>query len=104
MCDGVIVALQKHQKACFGILDEVFPFGTDELRGIRSSCSDCPDLNACFQAALASPAGVEMRTERAAAVAARSERRGLFGFLKRWSTLKRIRQDSRASLRPGSKK
>ncbi|MBU2548281.1 MAG: hypothetical protein KKB20_07730 [Proteobacteria bacterium] len=85
--------------ACFGILDDVFPPGPDDLRSVRPSCTECPRVKACLKAASESPAGFEMRARRLEAAGA-SDTGGLRGFLLRWSELKQARQRAGRKTRP----
>ena len=85
-------------KECFGILDNVFPMGTEGLREIVKSCFDCPDRKRCLQEALNTESGLVFRSE----VIKRSPSRGLADRLRRWSEKKDISR--RLQQKKGKKK
>jgi len=72
---------------CFARLDIVFPLGPDGLRQVPPSCSACARVQACLKQAVNTPAGLEMRAERMAAMN-HPTGSGVRGFFRRWSTLK----------------
>ncbi|MFO7598891.1 MAG: hypothetical protein R6X27_03665 [Candidatus Desulfacyla sp.] len=74
------------RKACFGILDKVFPMGREGLREIVPACFDCPDRRACLQAALQTEEGFELRSQ----ALDRSSANGLVGRVRRWSEKKEL--------------
>ncbi|MEJ2585974.1 MAG: hypothetical protein P8165_00010 [Deltaproteobacteria bacterium] len=82
------------KKTCFGILDEVFPMGSEGLREVVPTCFECPHKTDCLKAALNTEKGVELRTE----ILERTPATGLVGRLKRWSerkSLSRIKNDQK---------
>ena len=75
-----------NRKACFGILDEVFPMGEEGLREVVAGCFECADRVECLRAALSTVEGIEMREEA-------MDRRPVSGVimrLKRWSEKKAL--------------
>ena len=86
------------QKDCFGILDRVFPRGTEGLREIVPACFECPDKKPCLQTALKTEEGFQLRSE----VLDRSPANGFLGNLKRWSERKELSRLSK--LHRGEKK
>jgi len=71
------------QKACFGILDKVFPRGENGMREVVPACFECEDKTACLKSALSTKEGLEFRLER-------SEEGGFKGWIKRWSQKKHL--------------
>ncbi len=78
--------MTRSSKACFGVLDNVFPMGKEGLREIFPSCFECPDRIACLRAALQTEKGFELRGE----ALKRSSEAGFVGRLKRWSEKKEL--------------
>ena len=74
------------QKACFGILEEVFPEGDEGLREVPQACFDCPERVLCLKAALKTKEGLEMRE----GMLDRGPVGGLAGRLRRWSRKKEL--------------
>jgi hypothetical protein len=74
------------KKACFGILDNVFPVGEEGLREVVPACFQCTDRVECLRTALATKEGLEMRAQKLEQTAACS---GL-GWLRRWSRKKEL--------------
>ena len=81
------------KKACFGVLEKVFPMGEEGLREVVPACLQCPEKKACLQEALKTREGLEFRSD----LLDRLPVRGLAGRLRRWSEKKtlsrRIKQD-----------
>jgi len=73
-------------KDCYGILDNVFPMGTEGLREIVPECFKCADRVECLQAALNTEQGFKLKSE----ALDRSAPGGLMGRLKRWSDKKTL--------------
>ncbi len=84
-------------RACFGLLDNVFPAGDDGLREVPDQCVSCEDKISCLRAALASEQGIELRRVRAE----KAGRVGLVGRLMRWSELKSLARE-REKVRKGT--
>ncbi len=74
------------KKACFGILEKVFPMGKDGLREIVPECFQCPNKKECLQAALKTREGLEFRS----GILERAPANGLTGRLRRWSEKKSL--------------
>ncbi len=74
------------KKACFGILDKVFPVGEKGLREVVPECFNCPEGTLCLKDALATKEGLEMREE----ILDRAAASGLMGRLQRWSQKKEL--------------
>lgn len=74
------------KKDCFGILDEVFPFGEKGFREIVPACFDCSERIPCLKTALSTKKGLEMKAE----TLERAEASGLIGRLQRWSQKKEL--------------
>ena len=72
------------KKECFGVLDSVFPVGTEGLREVVPVCFDCHDRKRCLQTALSTKEGLELRGE----MLDRTSAVGIMGRLKRWSERK----------------
>ena len=82
---------KKSGKKCFGILDRVFPVGESGLREVVDDCFVCDDRVECLQEALATPEGLDFRSDLL------EERHGggFVGLIKRWSekkTLSRLKE------------
>ncbi len=74
------------KKACFGVLDKVFPVGEEGLREVVPECFQCVERVECLRTALSTKEGLEMRAlnlDRAAAG-------GRLGWLRRWSRKKEL--------------
>jgi hypothetical protein len=84
---------------CYGLLDQVFPLGDDDLRSVRPDCRDCRLVQTCLKAASESEAGTEMLASRMAAMHHGSQQ-GLLGFLNRWSELKAMRRKASSRNQP----
>lgn len=74
------------EKACFGVLERVFPMGDRGLREVPPECFECPDRVPCLQQALKTREGLKMQEEHLD----RAEASGMIGRLKRWSRKKEI--------------
>lgn len=74
------------KKHCYGILDEVFPFGEEGLRIVPPDCFECPDRLSCLRTAINTREGFEMRSENLKKIPAR----GFLDRLKRWSQKKEL--------------
>jgi hypothetical protein len=85
------------RKACYGILDKVFPMGPKGLREIVTECFQCSERVPCLKAALSTREGIEMRAE----VLNRHAAGGLIGRLNRWSQKKEL---SRLMKKAGEKR
>ncbi len=86
------------RKDCYGILENVFPMGTEGLREIVPECFKCADRIECLQAALQTEQGFQLRSE----ALDRSSSGGLVGRLKRWSDKKTL--SKRQKLQKGALK
>jgi hypothetical protein len=75
-----------NKKDCFGILDKVFPMGSEGLREITSECRQCPERVSCLKQALSTQEGIALRE----AVLDRAPMGGLMGRLNRWSQKKEL--------------
>jgi len=78
--------MEKVNKECFGILENVFPMGKEGLREVVPTCFDCLEKKDCLQTALNSPEGLVFRSE----VLDRSPADGLTGWFKKWSERKTL--------------
>lgn len=85
--------MKNQKKACFGILDEVFPVGRGGLREVPSRCFECPDRTECLRAALETQEGLAFQARRLR----RAERHGLVGWIQRWSEKKALSQRMKES-------
>jgi len=74
------------KKACYGILDKVFPFGKEGLREVPPDCIKCPDRLPCLKRAINTKEGCEMRSDNLRKIPAR----GFIDRVKRWSQKKEI--------------
>lgn len=74
------------RKECYGVLDKVFPEGTDGLRQVPQHCFNCPEHTECLKAALASREGAAFRME----LLNRRRPMGLVDRIKRWSERKAL--------------
>ncbi len=74
------------KKACYGILDEVFPLGEDGLRMVPPVCLKCRDRLLCLKAALNTKEGLDMRSANLQKIPVR----GFINRLKRWSQKKEL--------------
>ncbi len=74
------------EKGCFGILQRVFPMGTEGLREVSSGCLECFWRVSCLRAALSTPEGLRMRLE----MVDRAASKGMMGRLERWSKKKEL--------------
>lgn len=75
---------EKREPACFGVLERVFPLGTDGLRQTPAACLDCSRKIDCLRAAVAGREGYRLRSE----VTDRAYRGGMISFFERWSKRK----------------
>ncbi|MCK5783162.1 MAG: hypothetical protein KAH06_01855 [Desulfobacterales bacterium] len=78
--------------SCFGILDSVFPAGSDSLRHSPESCLSCPYKTKCLKSAMNGKNGLKVKEEKVD----RAYNSGRIPFLKRWSQKKhldRIKKD-----------
>ncbi len=78
--------MTKAQKACFGVLESVFPLGDEGIREVRAECFDCPLKKECLQTALKTREGLNFRAE----LIARAPVRGIADRIRRWSEMKDI--------------
>ncbi len=78
--------MNKTEKECYGILDKVFPVGSDGLREVVTGCFDCYVKRECLQAALKTKEGLGFRSQ----LLERTPAPGVSGFLRRWSEMKEI--------------
>jgi hypothetical protein len=74
------------KRKCYGILDEVFPFGKEGLREVPPDCFNCPDRLPCLKAAINTRDGCEMRSDNLRKFPAR----GFLDRFKRWSQKKEL--------------
>ncbi|MBW1680712.1 MAG: hypothetical protein JRF59_01255 [Deltaproteobacteria bacterium] len=74
------------EKACFGVLDKVFPVGEEGLRQVPPGCFRCEERIACLQAALETGDGLKFQEE----VLARTPPRGFMERVRRWSEKKTL--------------
>ena len=82
------------KKACYGILDKVFPLEKEGLRVVPQECFKCPDRLPCLKAAINTKEGCEMRSDNLQKIPAN----GLLDRIKRWSQKKefsRIAEEKR---------
>ncbi|NCO61613.1 hypothetical protein GW860_13080 [bacterium] len=78
--------MDKTKKDCYGVLDKVFPIGSDGLREVVAGCFDCPVKRECLQDALKTKDGLGFRAQ----LLERAPAEGVTGFLRRWSQMKEI--------------
>lgn len=78
--------MDKTRKECYGVLDKVFPMGSDGLREVVAACFDCPVKRECLQDALKTKDGLGFRAQ----LLERTPAEGVTGFLRRWSQMKEI--------------
>lgn len=74
------------RKACFGILENVFPVSATGMREVVPGCFDCADKTDCLRAALSTLEGLRFREE----LLERRSPGGLAGLINRWSQKKRL--------------
>ncbi|NLA74773.1 MAG: hypothetical protein GX846_04780 [Deltaproteobacteria bacterium] len=74
------------RKACYGVLDKVFPRGKEGLRAVPSVCLDCPERLMCLKTAIRTKEGLEMRSENLKRMPAM----GMLDRIKRWSQKKEL--------------
>ena len=74
------------KKDCFGILDKVFPMGSEGLREIADECRPCQEKVLCLKQAVSTREGIQMRES----VLDRAAMGGLVGRLSRWSQKKEL--------------
>lgn len=74
------------KKACYGILDKVFPYGKEGLRAVPSGCLVCPERLSCLKTAIGTKQGLAMRSENLKRIPAT----GMLGRIKRWSQKKEL--------------
>ena len=74
------------KKACFGVLENVFPVGKEGLREVVPACFQCVERVACLRTALSTKEGLEMRAQNLERVA----EEGKLGWLWRWSRRKEL--------------
>jgi hypothetical protein len=84
------------ERACYGILDKVFPRGDQGLRQVPPGCFECPERVSCLKDAIKTREGLEMRSQ----LLLRAEKGGLIGRFQRWSQKKYISRQ----IREGKKK
>ena len=71
---------------CFGILENVFPLGEDDLRRSPESCMVCHCKTECLRRAMEKNDGLKVREE----AVDRAYDAGMIGFLGRWSRKKSL--------------
>lgn len=71
---------------CFGVLDNVFPKGCNDLRSSPESCFVCYCKTECLQTALSGADGLEVQAESVD----RAYSAGVIGFWERWSRKKTL--------------
>jgi hypothetical protein len=69
---------------CYGNLEVVFPMGKSGLRNTPETCMACDQKTECLRAAMARPAGIEVREE----MVDRAYASGRLSFFQRWSRRK----------------
>jgi len=69
---------------CFARLDKVFPVAENGLRVTPEACFPCPQRVHCLRSALDGTEGLVLQEE----LVDRAYRKGLMGFLDRWSKKK----------------
>lgn len=74
------------KKECYGILDNVFPFGKEGLRQVPPECFECHDRLPCLKAAIDTKEGYGMRSDNLQKVPSKS----LLDKVKRWSQKKEL--------------
>lgn len=80
--DGSVMS----KKACYGILEQVFPLGAEGQRQVPPECFECPDRVSCLREAITTREGLEMRAQ----LLERAEQGGLIGRFQRWSQKKHL--------------
>ena len=74
------------KKKCYGILDEVFPFGKEGLREVPPECFNCPARLSCLKVAVSTKEGCKMRSDNLKKIPAS----GFLDRVKRWSQKKEL--------------
>jgi hypothetical protein len=74
------------RKVCFGILDNVFPYGKEGLRAVPSGCFECTERLKCLKTAISTREGIEMRSENLKRIPATT----ILDRIKRWSQKKEL--------------
>lgn len=74
------------KKTCYGILDNVFPYGKEGLREVPPECFECADRLPCLKEAINTKEGYKMRSDNLKRMPAE----GLLGRIKRWSQKKEL--------------
>ena len=77
---------KKERPACFGIIENVFPEGSDGMRHSPESCMVCHCKTDCLRAAMEKNEGLHVREE----YVDRAYDSGMIGFLDRWSRKKKL--------------
>lgn len=80
--------LKNKYTACFGIIDSVFPTGSDGRRNTPGACLVCLHKTECLKSAMEEPGGLKVRQE----LIDRAYESGMIGFLERWSKRKDLRR------------
>lgn len=75
-----------NKRACYGVLDKVFPKGEQGMRQVPPGCFDCPDRVPCLREAIKTKEGLEMKAQ----LLLRAEKRGLISKFQRWSQKKHL--------------
>ncbi len=80
--------LKNKYPSCFGILDSVFPTGSDGSRNTPGACLACLHKTECLRSAMEGSGGLKVREE----LIDRAYESGMIGFLERWSKKKDLRR------------
>ena len=75
-----------NKRACYGILESVFPKGDQGVRQVPLDCFECPDRVSCLKDAINTKEGLEMKAQ----LLVRAEKGGLISRFQRWSQKKQI--------------
>ncbi len=76
--------MEKEYPYCFGIIENVFPKGEDDLRHTPESCFVCIYKTECLRTAMEKSGGLKVKEE----LTDRAYESGMIGFLERWSKKK----------------
>jgi hypothetical protein len=74
------------KKACFGLLDRVFPVNERGYREVTPECFQCPERVSCLRQALTTKEGIEMKIR----ILEQAPVRGLMERIRRWSRKKEL--------------
>lgn len=74
------------EKACYAILERVFPQGNHGIREVPPECFQCDDRVSCLREALNTKEGLEMKAQ----LLERAEKGGVISRFRRWSQKKHL--------------